>query len=591
MKSDTKLLIEAAQEPSGSLQIGDQWNAIRILASSQTHSLKAVCELVENAIDARATRIEIIRRKQNNELFLDIIDNGVGVRMRMDGKPDFTHLATHICDSMKRRLTGREKMGIHGEFGIGLLSFWSLGEELRMISTDAMGYLHELSMRRGDKDFTIQQIRGEGMKRGTRITVGPLLDSTRNIVTGEKIQRYLSAELRERIRSSGVVIEMIDRLTRKELVIRPHEFSGDRLAELTSVDTKFGTLFVDLYLRDTIDPTEPARVSVFKDGTRVLEDITELVPLDKAPWNQSRLEGVLDYPALNLAPGTRRGVVPDACFQAFVAAVEKLEPKIAEVVTYRDQAASARANRRILVQVQKAFLGALRDLEDQYLYFDVPATRRRRRRKGDADPRQKTLLPIEVKPTKKYKPGTLAYAMVTPRNSRRQPNAECILMVQAFDVDGPITEKCQYEWKVIDGIARITSVEGPRCVIVSPVEGRVIVEVTATRGNRVVTDQVPIRFLDRDAEDLGSAAGLPTYRLNAARGEPWRSKYVVKSNEIVINSAHRDFVSSNSTAAKHRRYIGKLYAKEIVLLNFPHESNAQALERLIEVTVRTEDAL
>ncbi len=43
--------------------------------------------------------------------------------------------------------------------------------------------------------------------------------------------------------------------------------------------------------------------------------------------------------------------------------------------------------------------------------------------------------------------------------------------------------------------------------------------------------------------------------------------------------------------AKHGRYIGKLSAKEVVLLNFPHESSSEALERLIEVIVRTEDSL
>ena len=35
---------------------------------------------------------------------------------------------------------------------------------------------------------------------GTRVTIGPLLEATKNLVTGEKIARYLSAELRDRIR-------------------------------------------------------------------------------------------------------------------------------------------------------------------------------------------------------------------------------------------------------------------------------------------------------------------------------------------------------------------------------------------------------
>ncbi|MBI3862734.1 MAG: hypothetical protein HY290_12660, partial [Planctomycetia bacterium] len=62
-------------------------------------------------------------------------------------------------------------------------------------------------------------------------------------------------------------------------------------------------------------------------------------------------------------------------------------------------------------------------------------------------------------------------------------------------------------------------------------------------------------------------------------------------NEIIINSGHRDFVASKATSAKHRRYVGKLYAKEVVLINFPNGSPADVLERLIEITLRTEDVL
>ena len=84
---------------------------------------------------------------------------------------------------------------------------------------------------------------------------------------------------------------------------------------------------------------------------------------------------------------------------------------------------------------------------------------------------------------------------------------------------------------------------------------------------------------------------MPSYRLEAEHGQARRSSYSPSANEIVINSAHRDFLASKTTLAKHRRYIGKLYAKEVVLINFPHESPSEVMERLIEITLRTEDAL
>ena len=43
----------------GKLKIGDDWNAITIIALSQSNPLKAVAEFVENSIDAGADRIDI----------------------------------------------------------------------------------------------------------------------------------------------------------------------------------------------------------------------------------------------------------------------------------------------------------------------------------------------------------------------------------------------------------------------------------------------------------------------------------------------------------------------------------------------------
>ena len=43
-----------ASDGRGRLRIGNQWNAITIIALSQNSPLKAIAEFVENSIDARA---------------------------------------------------------------------------------------------------------------------------------------------------------------------------------------------------------------------------------------------------------------------------------------------------------------------------------------------------------------------------------------------------------------------------------------------------------------------------------------------------------------------------------------------------------
>src|SRR4249920_3860309 len=89
---------------SGNLKIGDHWNAITIIALSQSNPLKAVAEFVENSIDAQATKIFIYRGKEGGHHYLRIMDNGVGIPCDETGKPDFKYVATHICDSIKRQL-------------------------------------------------------------------------------------------------------------------------------------------------------------------------------------------------------------------------------------------------------------------------------------------------------------------------------------------------------------------------------------------------------------------------------------------------------------------------------------------------------
>jgi Histidine kinase-, DNA gyrase B-, and HSP90-like ATPase len=62
----------------GRLKIGDDWNAITIIALSQSSPLKAIAELVENSIDAKARTVTITRGREHGRAFLAIRDDGEG---------------------------------------------------------------------------------------------------------------------------------------------------------------------------------------------------------------------------------------------------------------------------------------------------------------------------------------------------------------------------------------------------------------------------------------------------------------------------------------------------------------------------------
>src|SRR6188472_3025886 len=67
------------RQARGRLKIGDDWNAITIIALSQSSPLKAIAELVENSIDAKARTIVITRGREHGQHFLAIRDDGEGV--------------------------------------------------------------------------------------------------------------------------------------------------------------------------------------------------------------------------------------------------------------------------------------------------------------------------------------------------------------------------------------------------------------------------------------------------------------------------------------------------------------------------------
>jgi hypothetical protein len=87
-------------------------------------------------------------------------------------------VATHICDSVKRRLKADGTSGLQGEFGIGVLSFWTVGDELSMTSTGDDRRAYQMVMRKGDSTYVVRPMRvlfGDG---GTQVRIAPLLDGS-----------------------------------------------------------------------------------------------------------------------------------------------------------------------------------------------------------------------------------------------------------------------------------------------------------------------------------------------------------------------------------------------------------------------------
>jgi hypothetical protein len=340
----------------GKLKIGDDWNAIRIIALSQSNPLKAIAEFVENSIDARAKTITITRYREHTAHHLSIKDDGDGVPRDEEGQPNFKYVATHICDSIKRRLKAEAVVnGLQGEFGIGLLSFWTVGDTLTMISTGSDQRSYQMTMRKGDSAYTVGARRVLFAERGTELRIGPLLEGIRTL-SGEKIQWYLASELRDRIRSAKVRVTVIDKLARKQYEVEPRAYEGRLLHQLPIVRTSYGDAYAELYLAE---PAESCRVALTRAGTRVIEDLATLPGLERSPWGSRYLEGLIDVPFLNLTPGTRTGVIHDERYAALLDALQPLQTHLNGLIEAQQRAEEEQASQQSLRAIQRAFREAL----------------------------------------------------------------------------------------------------------------------------------------------------------------------------------------------------------------------------------------
>jgi len=601
--------VEKTKEARGRLRIGDDWNAITIIALSQSSPLKAIAELVENSIDAKARNITITRGREHGKHFLAIRDDGEGVPRDTEGRPDFRYVATHICDSIKRRLKGEGSTGLQGEFGIGLLSFWTLGDELTMSSIGADQHAYQMVMRRGDPSYAVAPKRALFADRGTDLRIAPLLDGVRAL-SGEKIQWYLAAELRDRIRQSGARIQVLDRLARKQYAVEPRQYEGQLLHRLPSVSTALGDIYVELYLNA---PSDANVIALYRHGTRVIADLTEIDQFAHPPWSLRYLQGHIDAPFINLTPGTRSGFIHDFAFTTLCEGLAPLETKLVEIIEEQRRAEEEQTSRQQLRAIQRAFREALLALPaEEYDWFDIHARAFRMRpdgvrelaEPGETEPGAQAFAGLSEPELGEGRQrqffdfaGPLFSVAVSPASTVVQVGGQKELRALPRDRSRRRVETdLIFEWQLVEGGGLLTGAHDQAVTFLAPAEpGLARVKVNVCQHEIICTAEGLITVTRELLAQLGAssvpAQGLPEYTFERAPGESWRSRFDAKRNVIVVNNGHRDFVYASRSKSLKLRYLVRLYAKELVLHNFAGLPSDQLLERMVELSLRTEEHL
>jgi hypothetical protein len=590
------------------LRIGDDWNAIRIIALSQSNPLKAIAELVENSIDAHARTIAITRGREHGEHYLTVKDDGEGVPRDASGLPDFKYVATHICDSIKRRLKAEGAgHGLQGEFGIGLLSFWTVGDTLTMTSTSSDERGYQMVMSKGDPRYVVKPRRVLFSDSGTELKIKPLLEGIRGL-SGEKIQWYLASELRDRIRNSQVRVTVIDKIARKQYQVEPRQFEGRLLHQLPMVRSPFGEAYGELYLTE---PDENCRVALTRDGTRVIADIGTLPGLERAPWSSRYLQGLIDVPYLNLTPGTRSGIVHDERYGAFVEALVPLEAHLNGLIEAQQRAEEEQANRESLRAIQRAFREAMLVLpREEYDWFDIQS--RSPQGSGGGEPPGRdveasvvegegdVLEPRGGEPTQRQffeYAGPLHTVVISPAASTLAVSQRRRLRALPRDRSRRRVEQdLTFAWEIAEGGGTLLSVSDQEVSFEAPASP-VLVRLSVAVSQRDIRCGAEALITVTDSLDVAigptvvNARGLPGYTFERAAGELWRSRFDAERNLIVVNSGHRDFVFATRSRALQLRYLVRLYVKELVLKNFAGQSAEQVAERMIGLSLYVEEKL
>src|SRR5262249_3499782 len=147
----------------------------------------------------------VTRAREDGVPVLRIADDGEGVDPDAPTREEaLERLARNIGHSRKHKLTLEQRRGALGQYGIGLLGFWCLGEQLELVTRVRDSVPFALVLREDDPSYSIDEATlcflGEDDPLGeptcTEVVIRQLHESTRGALTGRRLADYLGVELR-----------------------------------------------------------------------------------------------------------------------------------------------------------------------------------------------------------------------------------------------------------------------------------------------------------------------------------------------------------------------------------------------------------
>jgi len=585
------------------LKPADPFELIRWLARSQGDPRKAVAELVQNSLDAGARNIALTRRRVHGTATLLVRDDGEGVIPELDREEALHYLATHVGHSRKLGLTPRERAErvIAGQYGVGLLGFWSIGRRLELRSRVGCSHLFALKLIEDDPRAAIVRlpIRFDLPATFTEIVVSEIHSTAQRTLGGRRLADYLGAELRGQLLTREVKLSIHDGVargpSRKDFLVVPRRFVGEKLNLPPQFEVPgHGLARIELYLAQGAE--RPA-VQVASAGTLVADDIgtLDILGLTGSPWVGRSLTGIVDFPAFSIPPGSRRGVSPDEAAAAFAAQMEGLAAAVEAELQRLDQERAHASDRDLLRDLKRALRGFQRRLPQ----YEMPPIAQEGKTEGtDAPTSSGELTGADGAPenfagesaAELFPPGALHRVYIKPATIEVPSGGERRVRLIAEDAEGRrIRESLAYDWRVSGGGFFLRGEGAWPAVCVEPLTrvgtlGNLSVEVSSDGLRHSATAE--IRVTEPREDEAGSALGIPEPRLVSDSGGLWRSR--LSGGGWEVNEAHEDYVALRSDPRGRLRYFLALLAKELVHRSYAQPGSEGLLEKMVEILAHAE---
>lgn len=599
---------EGLEEKKVKFSTPDNWILIEHIGKMQsTNPLRSIKELVDNAIDAFARDPSYILKDGKNvrvELSKDgasdrirVIDNAVGWECNLSsGLPNFEYSVEHIGDSIKKYLEEYKKATADGtaigQYALGLLSFWALGNRLTIFSrcrlpNGKIGNCSKMVWLRYDREATIthnvEPPPELANNPGCVVIIDQLEKARMNLVSGTSLQKYLSRACRTRLIKTGVNLEISHH--GKKFIVKPMKYEGIHFP-ISKYHTKggFGSIELEIYLFPPgIEPDE-YKVPVFAKGAKVYDDITQIEELDIPPWNSKKVYGQIDYPYGTISP-SRNAFVNDAFMEAFIIAMKEVTEKLNKEIEEIEARKRKWQRKKFYEAFEKTWQDILNKLPEEW------------RRKKEGPPREREK---EKKP--KIEAGPMYRLEISPQDAQVQCGTVQPFTAKAYDMNENLVTDPNiiYYWRIEPTTAGLLTKDQYRtCIFQAGKKEGIIATLTVTAfqyleeaGNEktiVKTASSNVWIVSQLSKKPPSQprGDKPPALEEINLGSDLHSKYLPDMNVVQVNNEHNDYKAAAERGQEALfRYINYCYCKEIAVDRWkdiatdPHELSEKITDLL-----------